>query len=118
MTQYLLSVHFNEAAALPPEADLQKMHQDVEALNEKIRAAGAWVFAGGLQPQGSAPVVRAEGDSFLLTDGPFIEAKEQIGGFWIIRAADLDAALDWARQATRACRCPIEVRPFQDEPEA
>ena len=82
-----------------------------------MRAAGAWVFAGGLFPSTTATVVRVEGADVLTIDGPFVEGKEHVGGFWVIKAPDLDAALDWARKAARACQVPIEVRPFQDEPE-
>ena len=89
--------------------------RDVEALNEELQGAGAWVFGGGLHPSSSATVVRLEGDEALTIDGPFVEGKEHIGGFWVIKAPDLDAALQWARKATRACRVPIELRPFQEE---
>ena len=82
-----------------------------------VQAAGAWVFAGGLHPPSTATVVRAQGGQVVTTDGPFAETKEQIGGFWVIKAADLDAALDWAAKGSAACGWPVEVRPFQDEPE-
>jgi hypothetical protein len=87
-----------------------------DVFNDKLQDSGAFVFAGGLRPAESATVVRRSGDDFLLTDGPFTETKEHLGGFWIISAADLDEALDWARQASTACREPVEVRPFQDDP--
>jgi hypothetical protein len=112
MNQYLLSVYHPEAE--PPD-NMDQIRSDVNALNEEIRGAGAWVFAGGLHPSSTATVVRLQGDDVLTTDGPFVEGKEHIGGFWAIQAPDLDAALDWARKATRACRVPIEVRPFQGE---
>jgi hypothetical protein len=112
MKQYLLSVYHPETE--PPE-DIDQIMRDVEALNEELREAGAWVFAGGLHPSGTATVVRLEGDEVLTTDGPFVEGKEHVGGFWVIKAPDLDVALRWARKATRACRVPIEVRPFQEE---
>ncbi|HEU4894581.1 MAG TPA: YciI family protein, partial [Acidimicrobiia bacterium] len=86
-------------------------------LNKKMQDKGAWVFGGGLHTPDMTTVVRADGGEILTTDGPFPEAKEQIGGFWIIEAKDMDEALDWASQATVACRGPVEVRPFQDEPE-
>ena len=76
------------------------------------------MFAGGLQPPSSATVVRAQGGEVVTTDGPFAETKEQLGGFWIIDVPDLDAALDWARKGTVACGGPVEVRPFQEIPEA
>ncbi len=120
MTQYMMSVYGNETdlAAIAP-AEMQQMYVDVEAVNEQIRRAGAWVFGGGLHPSSTATVVQPQGSGDILTtDGPFIEAKEVLGGFWIIEAADLDAALAWARLATVACRAPVEVRPFQDEPSA
>ena len=117
MTQYLLSVHMVEGEEEPAPDVLAQMYKDVDAVNEEIKAAGAWVFAGGLHPATTATVVRMQDDEVVTTDGPFAETKEQLGGFWVIRAADLDAALAWAAQATKACRAPVEVRPFQDEPE-
>jgi hypothetical protein len=118
MNQYLLSVYSVEGDPAPAPEAMQKIYSDVNALNEEIMAAGAWVFGGGLHPQASATVVQVKGDDVLTTDGPFAEGKEHIGGFWIIKADDLDAALAWANKATRACAAPIEVRPFEDEPPA
>jgi hypothetical protein len=114
MKQYLLSVYHPETA---PPADIDQIMKDVSALNEEIVAAGAWVFAGGLFPSSTATVVQLSRESgeVLTTDGPFVEGKEHIGGVWIIKASDLDAALGWARKATVACRIPVEVRPFQEE---
>jgi hypothetical protein len=112
MNQYLLSVYHPETD--PPD-DIEQIMRDVEAVNDELRSAGAWVFAGGLHPPSTATVVRRAGDDVLTTDGPFAEGKEHIGGFWVIKAPDLDAALQWARKCTRACRMPVEVRPFQDE---
>ena len=80
-----------------------------------IKEAGIWVFAGGLHPATTATVVRYQDGDVLTTDGPFAETKEQLGGFWIIEAPDLDAALSWAGKASQACQAPVEVRPFQDE---
>jgi len=118
MKQYLLSVYHPEVARnAPPPENIDQIMRDVDSLNEELRAAGAWVFAGGLHPSNTATVVRLEGDELLRTDGPFAEGKEHIGGFWVIKAPDLDAALDWGRRATRACRVPIEVRPLQEEAE-
>ncbi|MDQ4068339.1 MAG: YciI family protein [Actinomycetota bacterium] len=115
MTQYLLSVYIDESQE-PPAADvMEKAYKDVDALNQEIKDAGAWVFAGGLHPSSTATVVKTSGDDVLTTDGPFAETKEQLGGFWIIQAADLDAALAWAAKATKACLAPVEVRPFQDD---
>jgi hypothetical protein len=116
MTQYLLSVYHPEGGTPRPEV-LEKTMRDVDVLNEELRTAGAWVFAGGLHPSSTATVVRLQDGDVLTTDGPFAEGKEHIGGFWIIKAADLDSALEWGRKATRACVLPVEVRPFQDEPE-
>jgi len=82
---------------------------------EEIKAAGAWVFGGGLHPAELATVVKVKDGDVVTTDGPFAESKEHIGGFWIIKAVDLDAALAWAAKATVACRAPVEVRPFQSE---
>lgn len=118
MSQYLLSVHYVEGEEPPSDEVMQQMFADVDALNQKMQDEGVWVFAGGLETPDTATVVRAENGEILTTDGPFAEAKEQIGGFWVIEASDLDAALDWASQATVACRGPVEVRPFQDEPES
>lgn len=118
MTQYLLSVHYVEGQPEPPADVMQEMYADVEAVNQQMRDKGAWVFGGGLHPPATATVVRSQGSEIITTDGPFPEAKEQLGGFWVIKAADLDEALAWASKATVACRAPVEVRPFQDEPEA
>ena len=116
MKQYLLSVYPEGGDAPSPEV-MEKIFHDVGALNTEIQAAGVWVFAGGLHPASTATVVRLKDDEVLITDGPFAEGKEHIGGFWVIKVPDLDAALEWGRKATRACRVPIEVRPFQEEAE-
>ena len=118
MKQYLLSVHGTHGEPLPEPEALQQMFADVEKVNEEIRSAGAWVFAGGLTDPSDATVVRVEAGRALSTDGPYAETKEQLGGFWIIKAENLDEALAWAEKATAACGAPVEVRPFQDEPEA
>ena len=117
MKQYLLSVPRIEGGPPRSPDDIEGAYEQVSRFNGELRAAGAWVFAGGLLPASSATVVRARGDEVLVTDGPFTESKEQIGGVWIIEAADLDAALEWAGKATRACGEPVEVRPFQEIPE-
>ena len=114
MKQYLLSVYHPEDSSPEPEV-VEKIQADVLALNTELQQAGAWVFAGGLFPSSTATVVRLEGSDVLVTDGPFVEGKEHIGGFWVIRAPDLDAALEWGRKATRACAVPIEVRPLHEE---
>jgi hypothetical protein len=116
MKQYLLSVYHPdvpEGAPLP--ADIGEIMADVSAVNDELRAAGAWVFAGGLYPSSTATVLKLTDGEVLVTDGPFLEAKEHIGGIWVIKAPDLDAALGWGDKAARACRIPVEVRPFQEE---
>ncbi len=114
MKQYLLSVYVDESAEPSPEV-IEQAYKDVDTFNEAVKAEGAWVFAGGLHPSSTATVVREKDGEVLTTDGPFAEAKEHLGGFWIIKAPDLDAALAWASKATAACRAPVEVRPFQDD---
>jgi len=116
MKQYLLSVYQPEGPVPPPDV-LDKISRNLDALNEELKAAGAWVFAGGLHPSSTATVVRLQDGDVLTTDGPFIEGKEHIGGFSIIKAPDLDSALEWGRKLTRATTLPIEVRPFQDQAE-
>jgi hypothetical protein len=116
MKQYLLSVFSSGDDAPPPEA-YDQIGRDVNALNEELQAAGVMVFGGGLHPASTATVVRVKDGEVLTTDGPYAEGKEHVGGFWVIKAPDLDAALEWGRKATRACAVPIEVRPFHDEAE-
>ncbi len=118
MTQYLLSVHQVDDGPVPTEDETQAMYQAVDVFNAELKAGGAWVFAGGLHPPSTATVVRTAGGQVVTTDGPFAETKEQIGGFWIIEAPDLDAALKLAAQGSAACRAPVEVRPFQENPQA
>jgi hypothetical protein len=117
MKQYLLSVHYVEGAEPPSPEQMNDMFRDVETFNQKLRDTGNWVFACGLHEPSSSTVVQVRDGEFLMTDGPFAEAKEHLGGFWVVKAPDLDAALEWARQATVACQGPVEVRPLQDEPE-
>src|SRR6201996_5126668 len=117
MKQYLLAVHSVEGEPVPAEAEMQQAYKTVDAFNQELMASGAWVFAGGLLPADTATVVRAQGGKVVTTDGPFAESKEQIGGFWVVKAADLDAALEIAARGSEACGRPVEVRPFQDMPE-
>lgn len=117
MTQYLLSVHGTEDSPYATEEDMARAFRDVDTLNGKLQAEGVWVFGGGLHPATTATVVRETNGAIVMTDGPYSEAKEHIGGFWIIDVPDLDAALAWASQATVACQGAVEVRPFQGEPE-
>jgi hypothetical protein len=112
MAQYLLSVYSPEGPVPPPEV-IEPIRRAVDELNQELRAGGAWVFAGGLHPSSTATTLRPRDGDVLVTDGPFVEGKEHIGGFWVIEAPDLDAALEWGRKAARACTVPIEVRPFQ-----
>ena len=115
MKQYLLSVYQPDGPA-PPADVLERISADLDALNAELKRAGAWVFAGGLHPPSTATVVRVSDGEALVTDGPFAEGKEHIGGFTIVRAPDLDAALEWGRRLAEATTLPIEVRPFQGEP--
>jgi len=116
MKRYLLSVYQPDGDPPPPEV-LEKVMRNVQAFHQELKAAGAWVFAAGLHPPSTATVVRFQDGDVLMTDGPFAEGKEHIGGFTVIQAPDLDAALEWGRKAARATTPPIEVRPFQDEAE-
>ena len=111
MPQYLLSVYQPEGDPPP----LETIMHDLDAVNENLKAAGAWVFAGGLHAPSTATVARLRDGEVLVTDGPFTEGKEVLGGISIIAAPDLDAALEWASRIARATTLPIEVRPFQGE---
>ena len=115
MTQYLLSVYGTEEDTYTSPEQMQQAFTQVDAFNKDLQASGSWVFAGGLHPASTATVVRMVDGEPLLTDGPFAESKEQLGGFWVITADDLDAALKWAQLASVACMNPVEVRPFADE---
>ncbi|BDU01228.1 YciI family protein [Nocardia sputorum] len=112
MKHYLLSIYQPDEGV--PE-NLDEIMRELAALNDEMRAAGAWVFAAGLHASGTATVLRAHDDDVLITDGPYVEGKEHIGGFTVIRAADLDEALEWGRKLTAVVGLPIEVRPIQDE---
>jgi hypothetical protein len=113
MTRYLLSVIQPNPEGSPPPANLDEIMANLDSLNAEMKAAGAWVFAGGLHGPSTATVLRAHGDEVVVTDGPFAEGKEHLGGFTIVDAPDLDAALEWGRKLARATTLPIEVRPFQ-----
>ena len=95
------------------EEEMQQSWKEIQVLNEEIKSAGAWVFGGALHGPDTATVVRISGGEVLTTDGPFAESKEHLGGFYIIEAEDLDAALAWASKTTAAVGKPIEVRPFR-----
>lgn len=117
MKQYLLSIYQPDGDPPPPEV-LGPLMRKVDAVMDEIRASGAWVFNGGLHAPSTATVLRLKSDEVLMTDGPYTEGKEHIGGFVVVKAADLDAALEWGRKLARAVTLPIEVRPFQGEVEA
>ena len=116
MTQYMLSVHDDANDPVLEGEALQKVFADVDAFNDKLQKDGVWVFAGGLQPAESATVVDGRGPEVLMVDGPFLETKEHLGGYWVIEVPDLDAALKYAAEGSKACAGKVEVRPFQDEP--
>ena len=120
MAQYLLSVHGVEGEVGEPVTDeeMQQSWTEIQVLNEELKSAGAWVFGGALHEPDTATVVRMSEGEVLTTDGPFAESKEHLGGFYIIEAEDLDAALAWASKTAACVKKPIEVRPFRTEPEA
>ncbi|HET7488605.1 MAG TPA: YciI family protein [Acidimicrobiales bacterium] len=115
MPQYLLSVwHAEPYDDLDFNSpDMQRRMAQVSDFNGTLERAGAWVFGTGLRPASTATVVRATGADIAMTDGPFAETKEQMGGFWIIEAADREVALDWASKAALACEGPVELRPTE-----
>ena len=114
MAQYLLNLIQPDGGTPEPEV-LEPIMRDVAAVADEMRAAGAWVFAAGLYPPETATVVRPAGGDLLVTDGPFVEAREHVGGFTLIEAEDLDAALEWGRRMARATTLPVEVRPVANE---
>jgi hypothetical protein len=113
MKQYLLSIYQPDGGPPPPEM-LDPIMRDMAALGEEMKAAGAWVFNGGLHAPSTATVVRLENGDMLTTDGPYLEGKEHIGGFIVTQAPDLDSALEWGRKLARVLTLPIEVRPLAD----
>ena len=114
MQQYLLSIYQPDGEPPPPEI-LNPIMAEMAVLADELKAAGAWVFNGGLHPPSTATVVALQDGDLLITDGPYLEGKEHIGGFTVIQAADLDAALEWGRKLARVLTIPIEVRPMADE---
>ena len=112
MPQFLVAIHHpNDYDPFVAEDDA--MARDIDALNEEMVAAGVRIFVGGLQPASSAKSMRAQSDGdVVIANGPYLEAKEHVGGFWVLEAADMDEALAWGRKAAVACRAPVEVRPF------
>ena len=118
MTQYLLSVHSSEDTVREPmsEDEMRKSFEGVMQLQAEMKSTGTWVFGGRLHDPDTATVVRMSNGEVATTDGPFLESKEHLGGFYIINADDLDAALSWAGRVTDLINAPIEVRPFAEEP--
>jgi len=111
MSQYLIAIHHPDD--YESDAEDEAMHRDIDALNEEMLAAGIRLFVGGLQPARKAKAMRLQRNrDVLVTDGPYLETKEHIGGFWVVEAADMDDAMEWGRKAAVACRAPVEVRPF------
>lgn len=114
MRKYLLSIYQPDGPP-PPSVDLARIMADVHKVQDEMKAAGAWVFSDGLHPAASATVARFDGDRMMVTDGPYVEGKEHLGGLTIIQAPDLDAALEWGQKLARAIvGLPIEIRPFAD----
>ncbi|MGH7620192.1 MAG: YciI family protein [Gemmatimonadaceae bacterium] len=115
MAQYLVAIHHPDD--YDPSAEDEAMARDIHALNAEMKAAGVRVFVGGLGPPSSAKSLRAQPDGKVhITDGPYLETKEHVGGFWVVEAADLDEALTWGRKAAVACRAPVEVRSVMQKP--
>jgi hypothetical protein len=114
MKQYLFSIYQPDMGTPPPEV-LERIMREVAAFVQETKSAGAWVFNGPLHPAGTATVLRLQNDDVLVTDGPYLEGKEHVGGFFILKAKDLDEALAWGRKVARVITLPIEVRPFQGE---
>ena len=113
MALYLLAMH-QPVGPAPDMAVLQKIMADLDVVRDELRAAGSWVFAGGLHDPGASTVLRPKGDEVLITDGPYAEGTEHLGGFTVIDVPDLDAAVEWGRRQALASTLPIEVRPFRD----
>ena len=115
MALYLISVHGTHGDPAPDPEAMQQMFADVDAFNTEVKAEGHWVFDAGLYPPDTATVVSVKDGETVITDGPYAETKEHLGGFWIVKAPDLDAALGLAARGSVACRWPVEVRPLQDD---
>ena len=119
MAQYLLSVHgpveMEDYGSYGSKEEMEAAFAATEAFNQKLQAEGHWVFAGGLMPATTATVVDGTGETPVMTDGPYLETKEVVGGFWVIEAPDLDVALKLAAEGSKACGGKVEVRPFQTE---
>ena len=118
MTQYMLSVNSVEGEPPMSMEEMQPIFEAVDAFNKKAQDAGIWVFAGGLMPVEATTTVDNTGADVVVTDGPFAESKEWLGGFWVFELPDLDTALKWAAEGSKACAGRVDVRPFQEEPPA
>jgi hypothetical protein len=114
MAQYLISM-YQPDGPIPPAEFLNKVMAEIHALRQELKAANAWVFGAGLHAPSTATVLHVKNGELLTTDGPYVEGKEHIGGFTIVKAPDLDAALEWGRRYARITGLPTEVRPFRDE---
>jgi hypothetical protein len=111
MPRYLVAIHLPDD--YDTSAEDETLRRDIDALNEEMVAAGVRVFAGGLQPAGRAKSLRATADGkVMVTDGPYVESKEHVGGFWLLDCVSLEDAIEWGRKAVIACRAPVEVRAF------
>ncbi|MFN8618079.1 MAG: YciI family protein [Dehalococcoidia bacterium] len=110
MTQYLVSIY--HADDYDPAKEPAEMHRDIDTLNDEMVAAGVRVFVGGLAPARTAKSVRRKGAKLVLTDGPYIETREHIGGFWVLECATLEEAIAWGEKAAAACRTPVQIRAF------
>ena len=119
MTHYLLAVHgpaeMDEFGGYGSKEEVEEAFVRIDVFNERVRTEGCWVFAGGLEAASTATVVDGQGETPVMTDGPYLETKELIGGFWVIDAPDLDVALKLAAEGSKACRGKVEVRPFHGE---
>jgi hypothetical protein len=114
MARYLVAIHHPDN--YDPSLEDEAMERDIDVLNEEMVARGARLFVGGLRSASDAKSLRVRGDGrVIITDGPYLETKEHIGGFWVLQAADMNEALEWGRKAAVACRAPVEVRPFEEE---
>ena len=116
MTQYVMSVYYEAGAVRPSPNELTEIGAKVDAVHQQLQAEGSWIFGGALHDATTATVVRSQGSRVTTLDGPFVETKEQLGGFSIIDVRDLDAALAWAEKMSEATTCPIEVRPLLEPP--
>ena len=115
MAEYLLAVHTDFDAAPGPDFDQEAVFKAVDEFNQELQNSGVWIFAGGLNPPSTATVVSSVDGEVTMTDGPYLETKEVLGGFWIVDVPDLDAALELAAKGSAACQGRVEVRPFQAE---